>query len=246
MEIKVGDLFLLGTHRLLCGDAEKPEHFKLLMNNQQANMVFTDPPYNVNYSPRKGTLRKKDPSITIENDDLCGRCFEVMITKSVANLMAYTQGAFYICMSHSELPRLMKIFKEKGGIISTLLIAAKSHFSLSWAHYHPKHELILYGWHSQGKPYWCGSRKAHTLLEFKVRNRNLHPNMKPVDLIEGLLQNSSQAGDSVLDCFAGSGSTLIAAHNQNRVCYAMEISPVYCQVILDRFYEHTGIQAERG
>ncbi len=246
MSIQLGDLFMLGHHRLLCGDAEKSEHFERLMQNQQATMVFTDPPYNVNYQPRKGKLRsKRDASKAILNDDLCGRCFESMLNQSVANLMAYTQGAFYICMSHNELPRLMKIFKEKGGVVASLLIAVKSHFSLSWAHYHPKHELILYGWNSNGKNYWCGSRKEHTLLEFKVSNRNLHPTMKPVALIEKTIQNSSQEGDRVLDCFAGSGSTLIAAHNQNWVCYAMEISPTYCQMILDRFQAHTGIQPDR-
>lgn len=244
MTIKIGDLFKLGSHRLLCGDAEKPESFDTLMDGQKATMVFTDPPYNVNYSPRTGKLRnQRDTSKSIINDDLCDRCFDTMITKSVANLMEYAKGAFYIFMGHNELPRLMRVFKEKGGTISTLLIAAKSHFSLSWAHYHPKHELILYGWND--KPHWCGSRKEHTLLEFKVSNRNLHPTMKPVALIEKTIQNSSQVGDSVLDCFAGSGSTLIAAHNQNRVCYAMEIAPEYCQLILDRFYEHTGIKPEK-
>jgi DNA modification methylase len=243
MSIHPGDLFLLGPHRLLCGNAENSSHFEKLMGGDFASMVFTDPPYNVGYAPRRGGGKRVDKSRLIENDDLCKKCFEGLLDKSLSNLLNWCKGAFYICMSSKEFPKLLKLFEEKGGIFSSLLIAVKSHFSLSWADYHPRHELILYGWNE--KPYWCGSRKEHTLLDFKVAPNKLHPTMKPVDLIEKTIINSSREGDIVLDPFAGSGSTIIAAHNQNRIGYAIEVSGVYCQTIIDRFEAHTGIKAQK-
>lgn len=252
MSIQIGDLFSLGDHRLLCGNAENEDHFQRLMQERQATMVFTDPPYNANYHRLGSHSRAIDAkenrkrfSAQIEGDDLCSRCFNQLLSNFLTNLMQYNQGAFYICMGNETMFQLMQLFKEKGGVISTLLIAVKNHFSIGWANYHMKHELILYGWNSQGKRHWCGSRKEHTILDFKVTPNKLHPTMKPVDLIQRTIRNSSQEGDIVLDCFAGSGSTLIAAHNEKRIGYAMELSPSYCQVILDRFQESTGIQPQK-
>ena len=248
MVIKLGDLFELGEHRLSCGDAQNPEHFEMLMGEKKAILVCVDPPYGVNYTPRlESTLSRhlKDKTKKIVNDNLDEKSFGLLLKNSLNNLMQYSEGAFYVFMSTKYIGDLISYFKDIGGAFSGVLVAAKSQFALSWGNYHPKHELILYGWKKQGKKYWCGSRKEHSLLEFQVAPCKLHPTMKPLGLLEKLVVNSSPEGGLILDCFAGSGSTIIAAHNQKRICYAMEITPEYCQVILERFQKHTGIEPKK-
>ena len=238
---KPGDIWKLGEHRLLCGDATNSDDIKRLMGDKLAHMVFTDPPYNVNYgNTMKDKIRKTDRSIM--NDNL-GNDFGLFLTDACKNIVNFCVGAIYICMSSSELHTLYSSFVEAGGKWSTFIIWAKNTFTLGRSDYQRQYEPILYGWPKDKRHYWFGDRDQSDVWEYnKPQKNDLHPTMKPIDLCARAIKNSSRKGNCVADFFGGSGSTLIACEQLGRVCYMSELDPKYCDVILQRFENFTGIK----
>jgi DNA modification methylase len=239
---KPGDVWMLGPHRLLCGDATQAESYERLLAGQRARMIWSDLPYNVNYaSNAKDRLRGKYRPIL--NDNL-GEGFYDFVYGALSLMLPVCDGAVYIAMSSSELDTLQAAFRAAGGKWSTFIIWAKHTFTLGRADYQRQYEPILYGWPEGCKRHWCGDRDQGDVWNIKKPARNeLHPTMKPVELMERSIRNSSISGDIVLDCFGGSGSTLIAAEKSGRCCYMMELDPKYCDVIIRRWQEFTGLQA---
>jgi DNA modification methylase len=245
---KYGDLWLLGDHKLLCGDTTVYDDVKKLMADETAAMVFTDPPYNVNYgATMKDSLRYHAGSLggrKIMNDNL-GDGFAQFLTDSLSNLMMFNNGAAYICMSSSELHTLYNAFVAAGGKWSTFIIWAKNTFTLGRADYQRQYEPILYGWRADQKHYWCGARDQADVWAYNKPVKNdLHPTMKPVELVERAINNSSKAGEIVLDGFGGSGSTLIAAEKTGRKARLIELDPKFCDVIVQRWEDYTGGKAQ--
>jgi DNA modification methylase len=207
-----------------------------------ADMTWTDPPYGVNYgATMKDKLRKKHRRIA--NDNL-GPAFEPFLRDACTNILAVTKGAVYICMSSSELHTLHEAFTEAGGHWSTFVIWAKNTFTMGRADYQRQYEPILYGWKEGTDHYWCGARDQGDVWFVKKPVANdLHPTMKPVELVERAIRNSSKSRDTVLDPFAGSGSTLIASEKTHRLARLIELEPKYCDVIIRRFEEFSGKRA---
>ena len=239
-----GDVWLLGEHRLLCGDATDPVALETLMGSDLADMAFTDPPYNVNYAntakdKQRGTHRP------ILNDNL-GEGFAGFLSAACANLLAYSKGAVYIAMSSSELDTLQLAFRGAGGKWSTFIIWAKNTFTLGRADYQRQYEPILYGWRDGVDHFWCGDRDQGDVwfINKPVKN-DLHPTMKPVELVERAIRNSSKTRDIVLDLFGGSGTTLIAAEKTQRRARLVELDPKYVDVIVKRWQDYTGKKASR-
>ncbi|WP_028770769.1 site-specific DNA-methyltransferase [Silanimonas lenta] len=240
-----GDVWRLGPHRLVCGDATTAEAYvKLFPNGERADMVFTDPPYNVNYAnSAKDKLRGKHRPIL---NDALGEGFYDFLFDALALIMAHTRGAIYVAMSSSELDTLQAAFRAAGGHWSTFIIWAKNTFTLGRADYQRQYEPILYGWPEGATRHWCGDRDQGDVWQIKKPQKNdLHPTMKPVELVERAIRNSSRPGDVVLDPFGGSGTTLIAAEKSGRVARLIELDPKYVDVIVRRWQEWAGQQATR-
>lgn len=198
-------------------------------------MCFSDPPYNVNYMGGTGAKRSR-----IANDDL-GKGFATFLFDACVNILASTDGAVYIAMSSSELHTLQKAFINAGGHWSTFIIWAKDHFTLGRSDYQRQFEPILYGWREGVGHHWCGARdQGDVWLINRPRVNDLHPTMKPVELVERAVRNSSQRGDRVLDPFGGSGTTLIACETAGRKAALVELEPAYCDVIVQRWQALTG------
>lgn len=244
---RTGDIWIMGEHRLLCGDSTSEADMKKLMAGELADMVFTDPPYNVNYGDTaKDKLRSKGGAKAgrkIMNDNL-GDDFEAFLTAACKNMLDHTKGALYICMSSSELDTLQSAFRNAGGKWSTFIIWAKNIFTLGRSDYQRQYEPILYGWKDGNDRYWCGARDQGDVWFYnKPQKNDLHPTMKPVDLVVRGIKNSSKTLDIVLDPFGGSGSTLIAAEHTGRQARLIELDPKYVDVIVRRWQEMTGLQA---
>ena len=237
-----GEVWILGAHRLLCGDATQMGDVEKVLAGGLADMVFCDPPYNVNYgATMKDKLRGKKRKIA--NDDL-GQDFEQFLRDACVNILAVTKGAVYICMSSSELHTLQKAFREAGGHWSTFVIWAKNTFTMGRSDYQRQYEPILYGWKEGTDHFWCGARDQGDVWFVKKPVANdLHPTMKPVELVERAVGNSSKSRDTVLDPFGGSGSTLIACEKVGRQARLIELEPKYCDVIIRRWQEFTGKEA---
>jgi DNA modification methylase len=240
-----GDVWVLGEHRLLCGDSTQMEAVEKVLAGGLADMVFTDPPYNVNYgATMKDKLRGKKRKIA--NDNL-GAGFEQFLRDACVNMLAVTKGAIYICMSSSELHTIQKAFREAGGHWSTFVIWAKNTFTMGRADYQRQYEPILYGWKEGTDHFWCGARDQGDVWFVKKPVVNdLHPTMKPVELVERAIRNSSKGRDTVLDPFGGSGTTLIACEKGGRQARLIELEPKYCDVIVTRWQEFTGKQARHA
>jgi DNA modification methylase len=236
---KPGDLWVLGNHRLLCGDATVLTDIERVLGGQLADMTWTDPPYNVDYANTpKDKLRGKHRPIL--NDNLGGG-FEAFLQDACTNILAVTKGAVYVCMSSSELHALQRAFAAAGGKWSTFIIWAKHTFTLGRADYQRQYEPILYGWPQGHDRYWCGARDQGDVWFFDKPVRNdLHPTMKPVALVERAIRNSSKSRDIVLDPFGGSGSTLIACEKTGRQARLIELDPKYCDVIVQRWQAFSG------
>jgi len=248
---KSGDLWILDDHRVLCGDATVVTDVEKLMGGQLADMVFTDPPYNVDYgNTPKDKMRAKNGSKKagrkIMNDNL-GEAFEAFLHDALTNMLMVTKGSFYICMSCAELPTLQKAFIAAGGKWSTFIIWAKNTFTLGRSDYQRQYEPILYGWKDGTDRYWCGARdQGDVWFVNKPIKNDLHPTMKPVELVERAVKNSSKTKDIVLDPFGGSGSTLIACEKLGRQCRTSELDPKYVDVIVKRWEEMTKKKAHHA
>ena len=236
---RLGDVWILGPHRLLCGDATQAESYERLLQGQTVDLVWSDPPYNVSYAnSAKDKLRGKNRAIL--NDNL-GEGFHDFLLDALTPALAHCRGAVYIAMSSSELDTLQSAFRAAGGHWSTFIIWAKNTFTLGRADYQRQYEPILYGWPEGQQRHWCGDRDQGDVWQIKKPAKNdLHPTMKPVELVERCIRNSSKPGQTVLDPFGGSGTTLIAAEKSGRLARLMELDPKYVDVIVRRWQEWTG------
>jgi DNA modification methylase len=237
-----GDIWLCGDHRVICGDSTQLASFENLMGQDLADMVFTDPPYNVNYAnnPKDKGRGKNRP---IMNDNLGGG-FEQFLYDACSNMLMYCKGSLYICMSSSELHTLHQSFVKAGGRWSTFVIWAKNAFTMGRADYQRQYEPILYGWKEGTDHFWCGARdQGDVWFVSKPRANDLHPTMKPVELVERAIANSSKTRDIVLDAFGGSGSTMIACEKTRRRARLVELDPKYVDVIVRRWQDFTGKKA---
>ncbi len=241
---RTGDLWILGNHRLLCGDSTVLTDVERLMDGQLADMAFTDPPYNVDYGNNaKDKMRGKDRRIL---NDALGEGFYQFLYDACVNLLLVTKGGCYVAMSSSELHTLQKAWLDAGGKWSTFIIWAKNTFTLGRADYQRQYEPILYGWKQGSDHFWCGDRDQSDIWNYnKPRVNDLHPTMKPVELVERAIKNSSKSRDIVLDLFGGSGTTLIACEKNNRQARLMELDPKFVDVIVKRWEQFTGREAIR-
>lgn len=232
-----GEIYQLGNHRLMCGDATNLDDVEKLMDGRQADLIFTDPPYNVSYEG------KTEDRLTIQNDTFKdGQAFYDFLFLAFSNLNAVSKAGagIYVCHADSEGLNFRKAFVDAGYQLKQCLIWNKNVMVMGRQDYHWKHEPILYGW-KPGKHYFINDRTLTTVWDFERPSRSeAHPTMKPVKLIEHALVNSSKRGSLVVDTFGGSGSTLIACDKLERTCYTMELDPVYCDVIRKRYAAHIG------
>ncbi len=229
-----GDVWIMGEHRLLCGDATSMQAFQTLLGGGLADMTFTDPPYNVDY---QGKTAKK---LKIGNDALGGKFYE-FLHQACSNALRVTKGGIYICMSSSELHTLYRAFTDAGGHWSTFVIWAKHHFTLGRSDYQRQYEPILYGWRDGADHFWCGARDQGDIWFIKrPASSQEHPTMKPVELVERAIRNSSKTRDTILDPFGGSGTTMIACEKSGRQARLIELEPQYCDVAVTRWQEYSG------
>lgn len=243
--VKRGEIWVLGEHRLMCGDSTKPEDMRKLLGGggEEADLWLTDPPYNV------AIVGKTKKHLTIENDSWANddEFVEFLRKAFVTALDVLKPGcAFYVWFAQTQAENFLAAADKAGMTIRQTLIWAKSTFSLGRQDYQWKHEPCLYGWKDGASHRWFSDRKQTTVLEFEKPARNAeHPTMKPVPLMAYEIRNSSRVGDTVLDSFGGSGSTLMACEQTGRKCVTMELDPHYCDVILKRWEDYTGQKAER-
>lgn len=232
---KKGDIFLLGNNRLMCGDSTDEETVNKLMDGKQADLVFTDPPYNVDISNADG--------LKIQNDNMKDSDFYNFLLKAFKNLFNHTKpgGSIYCFHADSEGLNFRKAFKEAGFKLAECLIWVKNSLVLSRQDYHWRHEPCLYGWKEGASHYFIDDRTQDTIWEYnKPKANDLHPTMKPLELVGRAIKNSSKQKDIILDLFGGSGSTLIAANQINRNAYLMELDERYVDVIVKRYLRNVG------
>lgn len=232
---KQGDIWLLGRHRLICGDSTKAEIYEKLMEGKKANLCVTDPPYNVNYTAGSENERK------IKNDNMEDKNFYEFLLASFKNIFNSLDdgAAAYIFHADTEGLNFRKAFKDAGFHLANVCIWAKQSLVLGRSDYQWQHEPILYGWKPTGKHRWYADRKQTTIWNFDRSTKSeLHPTMKPVPLVAYPIQNSSMSNCIVLEPFAGSGSTLIACEQLGRICYAIELDEKYADVIVKRYIEY--------
>lgn len=235
---RTGDLWLLGEHRLLCGDSTKTEDVERLMDGQRADLMLTDPPYNVNYTGGTGMKIAND---SMADDDF--RKFLITCFKAAFAIMK-PGAAFYIFHADSEGYNFRGAVKECNQVVRQCLIWAKNALVMGRQDYQWQHEPCLYGWKEGASHGWYSDRKQTTLMHFDRPSRSEdHPTMKPIALFAYLMGNSTAPQGLTYDPFLGSGTTLIAAEQLGRKCYGMEISPQYCDVIVRRWQQLTGKQA---
>ena len=261
-DIVIGDLFEIGEHRLLCGDSTEVDTWEKVMNGELADMVITDPPYNVDY------VGKTKDSLKIINDSMSNDEFYIFLYDFYTALGSFTKlgGAWYVWHADSEGHVFRQAFKDSGLLLKQCLIWVKNSMVMGRQDYHWKHEPCLYGWKEGAAHYFTSDRTKTTVIEDTVNvskltkeemkkmlneilsdktkstilhcnkpHRNAeHPTMKPILLFAPLIDNSSKVGEIVADGFLGSGSTMVAAQQLKRKCYGMELDPKYCQVIIDR------------
>lgn len=230
-DIVLGDIFEIGPHRLICGDSTQTDTFAKLFENQLADLVVTDPPYNVAYEG------KTKDALTIANDSMSDDSFYQFLYDFYTALGSYTKagGAWYVWHADSEGANFRSAMKNAGIMVKQCLIWVKNSMVMGRQDYQWRHEPCLYGWKEGAAHGWYSDRKQTTILEFDRPSRNAeHPTMKPIPLIAYQIGNSSKQGDIVADAFGGSGTTMVAAHQLNRKAYLVEFDPKYCQVIVDR------------
>lgn len=231
---KSGDVWTLGRHRLVCGDSTKAETFNTLMQGRKANLVVTDPPYNVNY---EGTAGK------IKNDNLADEKFYQFLFDAFSNIekVMADDASIYVFHADTEGLNFRKAFSDAGFYLSGCCIWKKPSLVLGRSPYQWQHEPCLYGWKKSGKHQWYADRKQTTIWEFEKTKKNTdHPTMKPIPLLAYPIQNSSMSNTLILDPFGGSGSTLIACEQTDRDCYTIELDEKYCDVIVKRYIEQVG------
>jgi len=233
---KQGDVWMLGQHRLVCGDSTKADTFTLLMDGKLANLVITDPPYNVNYEGSAGKIK---------NDNMGNEAFYGFLLDAFKNteVAMAKDASIYVFHADTEGLNFRKAFVESGFYLSGTCIWKKQSLVLGRSPYQWQHEPVLFGWKKSGKHNWYADRKQTTIWEFEKPKKNAdHPTMKPVALVAYPILNSSLSNCIVLDPFGGSGSTLIACEQTDRKCYTIELDEKYCDVIVKRYIEQVGVE----
>ena len=228
---KQGDLWLLGKHRLVCGDSTKVETFDLLMDGKQANLTVTDPPYNVNYEGNAGKIK---------NDNMANDAFYEFLLAAFINMekVMAKDASIYVFHADTEGLNFRKAFTDAGFYLSGTCIWKKQSLVLGRSPYQWQHEPVLFGWKKKGKHNWYSDRRQTTIWEFEKPKKNSdHPTMKPVALVAYPILNSSLTNCIVLDPFGGSGSTLIACEQTDRICHMIELDEKFCDVIVKRYIE---------
>jgi len=254
--VQPGQIWQLGNHRLMCGDSTDPKDVEKLMNGNKADMVFTDPPYNVNYDPEQrhssfSTKRTNNKLGTILNDNKSQEDFRAFLDATYSNIDRSIKvgRGIYIFHADTEGHNFRNAFLEQEWKLQSCLIWLKTALVMGRADYHWIHEPILYGWKEGEAHRWCGDRKQTTVIEMPTDHYNqkeldtegyVHPTQKPIKLIAIFINNSSYPNEIVLDLFGGSGATLIACEQTNRKCNIMELDPHYCDVIIKRWEDFTG------
>ena len=257
-KVKRGDIWKLGEHRIMCGDSTSSDDVAKLMNGEKADMVFTDPPYNIDFQGTMSCTSKDGEIITmkdgysvpnsqyegIKNDKKTKKEFKPFIEKTLERIKEYVVGGWYVCFSSSTIEELLNPLIEQGMRWKSIIVWNKNQSPMGGGNFRKKYEPIVYGYFNNnfyGKEYseddvWDIDR---------TRKNDLHPTMKPIPLIEKAIGYSSKKDGSVLDLFLGSGSTLIAAEKLKRKCYGMELDEKYCDVIIERWEQFTGLKAEK-
>lgn len=231
---KTDDLWLLGRHRLVCGDSTKPETYERLMDGKQANLVVTDPPYNVNYEGSAGKIKNDN----MENEAFYNFLYDAF--SCMEQVMA-NDASIYVFHADTEGLNFRKAFVDAGFYLSGTCIWKKQSLVLGRSPYQWQHEPVLYGWKKKGKHQWYTGRKESTIWEFDKPKKNVdHPTMKPISLLAYPITNSSLNNCIVLDSFGGSGSTLIACEQTDRICHTIELDEKFCDVIVKRYIEQVG------
>lgn len=233
--VEEGDVWVVGKHRLICGDATNPDHVAKLMDGKRANLILTDPPYGVSFKSKSG--------LTIKNDSMKNEEFYEFLKSAFVNMAAHLEqgGSAYVFHADTEGLNFRQAFIDAGFHLAGCCIWVKDSLVLGRSDYQWQHEPVLYGFLKNGKHSWYSDRKQTTIWNFKKPKRNEnHPTSKPLDLLSYPLGNSSQENAIVVDTFGGSGSTLMACEAMNRICYTMELDPKYASVILRRYVEDTG------
>jgi len=226
----LGDLYEIGNHRLLCGDSTDSDQVAKLMNGEKADMVFTDPPYNINYGNIKHPKFKQRD---IENDNMSGDEFKNFCTAFVSNIKLFCDGVVYCWAGPGKDGRIMFTALDEALHNSTMIVWNKDQFTLGRGKYQNKNEVCWFGWNKSGETF-TDDRTLTNVWDFeRPKKSELHPTMKPIKLVENGLNHNPKA-KSVLDLFLGSGSTMVASHQLNRKCYGMELDPKYCDVIIKR------------
>ena len=231
---KTGDVWTLGRHRLVCGDSTKAETYETLMQGKKANLVVTDPPYNVNY---EGTAGK------IKNDNMAAEKFYQFLLDAFTNMekVMAEDASIYVFHADTEGLNFRRAFSDAGFYLSGCCIWKKPSLVLGRSPYQWQHEPVLYGWKKNGKHQWYSDRKQTTIWEFEKPRKNAdHPTMKPIPLLAYPIINSSMSNTLILDPFGGSGSTLIACEQTDRSCCTIELDEKYCDVIVKRYVELKG------
>ena len=233
-----GDVWILGKHRLVCGDSTKAETFDALMQGEKANLVITDPPYNVNYEGSAGKIK---------NDNMADEKFYNFLKDAFTNTEAVMadDASIYVFHADTEGLNFRKAFQDSGFYLSGTCIWKKQSLVLGRSPYQWQHEPILFGWKKKGKHQWYTGRKESTIWEFDKPKKNAdHPTMKPIPLLAYPIVNSSMTNCIVLDPFGGSGSTLIACQQTDRICRTIELDEKFCDVIVKRYIEQVGSDEE--
>lgn len=231
---KAGDIWTLGRHRLICGDSTKEETYKRLMDGKRANLVVTDPPYNVNYEGSAGKIK---------NDNMDNDKFYNFLLDAFSNMekVMADDASIYVFHADTEGLNFRKAFNDAGFYLSGCCIWKKPSLVLGRSPYQWQHEPCLYGWKKKGKHQWYSGRKETTIWEFEKSKKNAdHPTMKPIALLAYPITNSSMSNTLILDPFGGSGSTLIACEQTDRSCYTIELDEKFCDVIVKRYIEQVG------
>ncbi len=233
--VERGDVWTVGRHRLMCGDATSAEDVDILMDGKKANLIVTDPPYGVSF--------KSSDGLTIQNDSIKGEEFYRFLYDAFTNMAAHLEkgGAAYVFHADTEGLNFRRAFMDAGFHLAGVCIWVKNSLVLGRSDYQWQHEPVLYGFLQNGKHPWYSDRKQTTIWNYDKPKRNKdHPTSKPLDLLGYPIGNSSQENGIVLDTFGGSGSTLMACEQMNRVCHTMELDGKYASVILRRYVEDTG------
>jgi DNA modification methylase len=235
-DIVLGDLFEIGEHRLICGDSTDSDAVARLMDGQKADMVFTDPPYLMDFTGgihADGSKSFNSKHGGIKNDKMSKEDGDDFLDAINANIQLFVNGAFYICFYRLKLGEYFESLKRTGLEVRALITWNKGNHTLSNSDYMSKCEHIFYGWVKEHNFY--GGNNGMDIWDIPRTQKNeLHPTMKPIPLCEKAISDASKTEDKVLDLFLGSGSTMVASHQLKRKCYGMELDPKYCQVIIDR------------